>query len=149
MSYKEVKEPDKILSDEEAVKYGRYTKAQLEDIIGKMRQWSERLYWVSTHIGFHAFIEWNGLIAKFIDLCSLAMNQGIDFTNTNIHTGKALKIEKHNIDYLVEKFTCIFGMSFNNETLGYFFSEMEKRTGLRANGYERTETESVTEKRNS
>ena len=36
MSYKEVKEPDKILSDEEAVKYGRYTKAQLEDIIGKI-----------------------------------------------------------------------------------------------------------------
>jgi hypothetical protein len=57
----------------------------------------------------HAFIEFCGVLDKYVGICSRAAAQGIDFTNSNVHTGVPLPVEVHDMEYLGEKLACIFG----------------------------------------
>jgi hypothetical protein len=62
--------------------------------------------------GIHAFIEFCGLQAKFLGIARAMVRSGLDPRNVNIHSGRALPVEDHDIEYLAEKFECIFGAAF-------------------------------------
>lgn len=48
-------------------------------------------------------------MGEYIKICQQTLNRGIDFTTCNVHLGQSLVIEDYNIQYLAEKFSCIFG----------------------------------------
>ena len=86
-----------------------HTKESLLHLVEKMRVASESMYWISITPGVHAFIEFGGMVSKYIDLCARAAEQGVDFTQANVHSGTTLPMEEHDAEYLAEKFECIFG----------------------------------------
>lgn len=57
----------------------------------------------------HAFMEFNGLLSKYIELCQAANDAGIDFTTANKHNALALPVAPHDMEYLAEKLACMFG----------------------------------------
>jgi hypothetical protein len=81
--------------------------------IAKLRHLNEQFYWLCFHakVGSeaHAFLEFNGLMSKYIDLLDGASKQGIDPREINEHCGVALPAETHDMQYLGEKLRCIFG----------------------------------------
>jgi len=56
-----------------------------------------------------AFMEINGLISKYVELCEAANEAGIDFTVAHKHNAQALPVAAHDIAYLAEKIECLFG----------------------------------------
>jgi len=88
-----------------------YTKEELIEIAEGMRVATRRCYPILRDAGqgCHAFIEFNGLMSKFVDICERAAKQGVSFPEANGHLGGSLPVEGHDIDYLAEKFECIFG----------------------------------------
>lgn len=73
-----------------------------------MRVANSNFYAAAVAIGNHPWIEFAGLQAEYIKLCEAAHKKGIDFTQTNRHTGVALPAESFQIAYLSEKLDCIF-----------------------------------------
>ena len=49
------------------------------------------------------------VMTAYLKSCRRAHDQGIDFTECNRHAASALPMEAFEVDYLVEKFDCIFG----------------------------------------
>lgn len=86
-----------------------YSPEERAEQIKKMRAVANRFYGLATHTGTHAFIEFCGFMMKFIDICERTSEAGIDFNESNTHTGGELVVEEHDIVYLAEKFSCIFG----------------------------------------
>lgn len=80
-------------------------------MVGKMREASNLFYRMAQCAGCHTFIEFCGLMNKYIDVCSRAAQEGVDFTLTSVHAGKPLPVEGHDVAYLAEKFACIFAAS--------------------------------------
>jgi hypothetical protein len=97
----------KVHSEEEPV----YNKAEREEILVSMREASSRFYGMAVHTKCHPFIEMTGLMNEYITICQAAHAKGIDFTQSNTHTGQALPIAPHNVAYLAEKLNCIYGPS--------------------------------------
>jgi hypothetical protein len=85
---------------------------ELEECLGRMRAASNEFYGSAIRSGNHAFIEFTGLINEYIYLCARALQNGIDFTECNIHNGATLPIEPQNAMYLAEKLGCIYGVGF-------------------------------------
>lgn len=87
--------------------------ARRGELLQRMAQASERTYWSFFTADFgstcHAFIEFNGLLSKFVQLCGRAHEQGVDFTMANTHSGTALPMKAHDAAYIGEKLDCIFG----------------------------------------
>jgi len=83
------------------------------EIIRTLRALNEKFYWMCfvAKVGSeaHAFIEFNGLMSKYVDLLARAAEQGIDPHLINEHSGVALPCEGHDMAYLGEKLRCIFG----------------------------------------
>lgn len=81
--------------------------------ISTLRALNQQFYWLcfNAKIGntVHSFIEFNGLMSKYIDLLAIAKEQGLDLMDINEHNGVALPIEEHDMRYLGEKLRCIFG----------------------------------------
>lgn len=89
-----------------------YTKEELEAMLAGMRQASSVFYAMAFKIGCHPFIEFTGLMNEYIKMCSNALAQGQDFTETSIHgDGKPLPMRSFEKDYLNEKLECIYGHS--------------------------------------
>lgn len=86
-----------------------YTKEEREEQVKKMRRVTALFYPEAAATGCHAFIEFCGFMAKFIDVCEKSSKQGIDFNEANTHTGQELVVHDHDVVYLAEKFSCIFG----------------------------------------
>lgn len=63
----------------------------------------------------HSFIEFNGLINKYIDLLVLFAEQGIDPHTANDHNDVDLSIDDHHMRYLGDKLKCIFGPLIRND----------------------------------
>jgi hypothetical protein len=84
-----------------------------QQVIATLRQLNQQFYWMCFNgkIGAtaHSFIEFNGLMGKYIDLLARAAEEGIDLMSLNEHSGVALPIEGHDMAYLGEKLRCIFG----------------------------------------
>jgi hypothetical protein len=57
----------------------------------------------------HSFLEFNGLMAKYVELLERAAESGIDPHMVNEHSGVVLPVETHDMRYLAEKLRCIFG----------------------------------------
>jgi len=87
------------------------SKEELMEICNKMTQVSDNFYYGAIHTGCHPFIEFCGLMNKYIDICRESAKQGIDFTMANAHTGESLKLADHHKAYLFEKLSCIFETS--------------------------------------
>jgi hypothetical protein len=81
--------------------------------ISRLRELNELFYWACfrAEIGSraHAFIEFNGLMSKYVDLLERAVAQGVDPVSLNEHCGVAVPVETHDMAYLAEKLRCIFG----------------------------------------
>lgn len=90
-----------------------YTKAEREAMLEKMRRASDAFYYLAQQTHCHPFLEFTGLMNEYIQICLKAHQMDIDFTMTSIHTGKALPIGDHNIAYLGEKLSCIYGSSLD------------------------------------
>jgi N-acetyl-anhydromuramyl-L-alanine amidase AmpD len=90
-----------------------YSKEDLQKIASDMHKVAEATYWLFFIQGMgsncHAFLEFNGLIAKYVDIARKAADAGIDFTQANIHNKTPLPVETHDLEYLAEKLECIFG----------------------------------------
>jgi len=81
-------------------------------MIRLMRAASGHFYHDAVHTGCHPFIEFTGLMNEYIDICQVALQQGLDFTETSIHgSGKPLPMREHHRQYLTEKLECIYGYS--------------------------------------
>lgn len=87
----------------------RLTKKELLSITTKMRNAANITYALLVGTGVHPFIEFNGMMQKFVDLCAREAGKGRDFTMNNVHTGNPMPLEDHDVLYLAEKFNCIFG----------------------------------------
>ena len=89
-------------------------KQELREVCRKMRIASSHFYGEAIHTGNHAFIEFTGLMNEYIVMCEASIHKDIDFTQANIHTGKALHFEEHHMRYLSEKFGCIYGAAITS-----------------------------------
>lgn len=57
----------------------------------------------------HAFIEFCGLMGKYIDVLQRAAEQGVHPRLVNEHCQVPIRVEMHDMRYLGEKLRCIFG----------------------------------------
>lgn len=97
-------------------------KEHLQKKIAHLRKVNSVFYSGAVQGEIHAFIEFCGLQAKFIDIAQKMIDSGMDPRSSNIHTRNALPVEEHDIDYLAEKFECIFGAAFEqNPKLAQLF----------------------------
>ena len=84
---------------------------ELKICLRKMQEASHAFYAAAQATGNHAFIEWTGLQNEYINMCSCALEKGIDFTTANAHSGRALPVEPFQAKYIAEKLHCIYGPS--------------------------------------
>ena len=79
----------------------------------RMEKVAEQVYWMFFHAEMgariDAFIEFCGVLSKYVQICQRCAEEGIDFTQLNTHTGQAMPVEVHDMEYLGEKLQCIFG----------------------------------------
>lgn len=85
-----------------------YSKEELMTMIKGMHDASSTLYYSAVKIGNHPFIEFCGLMNEYIQICEQTLASGKDFTDASIHGEDALVVYPYNLEYLAEKFTCIF-----------------------------------------
>lgn len=78
----------------------------------------EQFYWACFHHGIgskcHAFIEFNGVMSKYIELVRLAEAAGIDPQHISQHLPLALQVDNHHLEYLGDKLRCIFAPFIRN-----------------------------------
>lgn len=94
----------------------QYTQDELEEIVSRMDRISSDVYWLMFRRGIGSdappFLEFCGLMSKYVQVCRAAAKKGVQFPFANEHTGMALPMETYDVDYLAEKFACIFGPYF-------------------------------------
>ena len=101
-----------------------YSKEELTKMVAGMEAISAWFYPQAVKIGHHAFIEFCGLMNEYINMCQASLDQGADFTKSNVHVGGSLPIAPHHARYLAEKFECIFGPTFAaNPRMALIFAE--------------------------
>lgn len=83
--------------------------ARLKKCLKDMDAAACAFYASAVSAGNHAFIEFCGLMREYVNACAAALEQGIDFTNANRHSGQHLPVEPHFANYLGEKLECIYG----------------------------------------
>lgn len=74
----------------------------------QMENLSNAFYAAAQKIGVHPFLEITGVMNEYIKAARLAHQEGIDFTDCNVHTGQDLPLRPHMIDYINEKLECMF-----------------------------------------
>lgn len=92
-----------------------FTLGEMRETIRRMRKINAAFYDTVFFQGIggtcHAFVEFCGLQAAFIDMCEQALVEGIHFPSANTHSGQPWPVEEHKVDYLAEKFNCIYGFA--------------------------------------
>lgn len=84
---------------------------ELEASLIKMRIASSQFYALAVRCDLHQFVEFNGLLAKYIDLCEKTLAANKDFVQEPF---RAFEYAEHDINYINEKLGCIFeGLSFS------------------------------------
>jgi len=72
------------------------------EVIKTLRALNEKFYWLCFTSGVgstaHAFIEFNGLMGKYVDLLAKAVGQGIDPQMVNEHSGVVLPCAEHDME---------------------------------------------------
>lgn len=102
---------------------------ELQQAVDRMRLVSNRFYVGAQEVGFHAFLELTGFINAYIQSCQVSLLNGIDFATCNEHSGRALPLETHQVEYIAEKFKCLFGPAFreNPELLEIFVAKLSQQ----------------------
>lgn len=105
-----------------------YAPSELAAMIDRMRAVSAAFYRGAVQTNVHGFVEFCGLMNKYIDVCERARLDGIDFTAATVHGEVDLPVERHDIAYLAEKFACIFApmMFANPEMWGAFKAAVDR-----------------------
>lgn len=98
-----------------------YNKEERAKQVKAMREVALAFYPQAANTHVHAFIEFCGLMQKFIDICENTSKKGRDFNESNTHTGDALVVAEHDVAYLAEKFDCIFGPTLADPRLRQVF----------------------------
>jgi microsomal dipeptidase-like Zn-dependent dipeptidase len=92
-----------------------FTDEQLEEILKGMGVVTKAFYPAAVALHNHPFIEFCGLMNEYISMCATTKAEGIDFTMANTHTGRSLIAHDFQVEYLAEKFDCIFGPLFQDK----------------------------------
>lgn len=107
---------EQVEASHEGVVGGTWTKEELQETVALMRQLCRDFYWscFRTEMGSrcHPFLEFNGIMSKYVDLCRNAAEQGFAFPAASVHSGVEFPMASHDVDYFAEKFSCIFGPFF-------------------------------------
>ena len=98
-----------------------YSAEERDAMLRRMQATSDAFYACAVQIGCHPFIEFCGLMNEYIKACTAAHNDGIDFTQANTHSGRALPLEPYHVQYLAEKIDCIYGPSLRQAPLRSLF----------------------------
>jgi hypothetical protein len=89
-----------------------------KEVIQTLRGLNTTFYWLCFHAkvgsNAHAFIEFNGLMSKYIDLMAKAVEAGASLGDLNEHCGVPLPAEDHDMEYLGAKLRCIFGPTIDS-----------------------------------
>lgn len=102
--------------------------AELQQAVDRMQQVSNRFYLGAQEVGFHGFLELTGIINAYIQACQMALLNEIDYGTCNEHSGRALPLETHQVEYIAEKFKCLFGPAFreNPELVEIFVTKLRQ-----------------------
>ena len=98
--------------------------------IRTLRRINDRFYsmcfWAGVGSDAHAFIEFCGVMSKYIGLLEHATEQGIHPRFINQHCGTPIRVEAHDVQYLAEKLRCIFApiLDTNPEARALFQKEL-------------------------
>jgi len=119
-------EVQRISQSVEALRGQSYSVKERAQMIPAMRQVADRFYYSAQQTKCHGFLEFCGLMNEYIKLCQQAHDAGIDFTNTNVHSGLPLPMETYNAAYMAEKIGCIFGPTLhtNQAVMVAFLSKL-------------------------
>lgn len=91
-----------------------YTKEELRAMAAQMREVANAVYPMLMSCNVHPFIEFNGLMQKYVDVCTNAAEAGVQFPFASEHSGDAIPVEPHDMLYLAEKLRCIFGPTLDS-----------------------------------
>lgn len=107
---------EEVQRSEAAVAGEPWSAEELQETLRRMDRLCSDFYWACFTAGMgsrcHPFLEFNGIMSKYVNLCSNAAAQGFQFPAANQHSGLALPMQDHDVDYFAEKFACIFGPFF-------------------------------------
>jgi len=91
------------------------TPEELKAVCARMQTASDQFYRQAIQTGCHPWIEITGFLNEYIKVCQRAANDGVDFTEASIHSGKKLPMESFEAAYLGEKFGCMFDTSLGRD----------------------------------
>jgi hypothetical protein len=99
------------------------TPEEREAALERMAALVRRFYFEAMPIGCHPFLEFDGLLSKYVTLARAAHDAGIDFMNASAHNGRSLPASEHDLAYVGEKLRCIFGPALAAPSLRRAFLE--------------------------
>lgn len=112
------------LPDDTRLPGHQYTLGEMRAMIRSMRDINQRFYGEVFHGGVpHAFIEFCGVQAEFINMCERMLAQGIEFPCVNRHCETQFRVPDFQARYLGEKFGCIFKQLLPDESSRRVFIE--------------------------
>jgi hypothetical protein len=88
---------------------GGYDREELAEMVRKMRRVADGVYGPLAATGCHPFVEFCGLMQKYVDVCEACVEDEVQFPHATRHSGGVLPVETHDLEYLAEKLGCIFG----------------------------------------
>jgi len=80
-----------------------YSVEERERMLARMTEIKDSFYVAAQRVGHHQFIEFAGFMAEYIKVCARMHAEGVDFGTTE------LAPKHYEMEYLAEKFDCIFG----------------------------------------
>ena len=110
--------PISELPDETVLPGHQYSLGEMRAMIESMRAINSAFYGMVFAGGVpHAFIEFCGLQAAYIDTCQQMLNDGIEFPFVSTHSGvqEGGGMAAHTAAYLGEKFNCVYGFAMGPE----------------------------------
>ncbi len=123
---------EEVAQSQQATAGHDYSKEELLAIAKEMDGLVSKFYWACFRAGMgtkcHPFLEFNGIMSKYVNLCTDAAHAGFAFPAASVHSSVALPMKQHDVAYFAEKFSCIFGPFFvaHPEMADYFCDVLVK-----------------------
>jgi len=83
--------------------------------LDELQELSDSYYRTACKIGMHTFIEHTGFINEHLKILRKAAVAGVDVANLSNHSNDLLRVEPYEVDYLAEKFACMFAPLFKKK----------------------------------
>ena len=90
----------------------------------------DSFYAGARKVEIHQFLEFAGMISVWIDMVATSSEQ-LSSDQFKYNWGTIAHVKEHQIEYLAEKFDCIFGELFRDEKMRSIF--------IKAMGWEKTD----------